>query len=352
METRNNLRAEGSLAETALKALRGPVATALRVGFSRLAWGTLVLTLGVIVWGAYVRATGSGAGCGSHWPTCNGEVVPRSPGAATIIEYAHRASSGLALIMVLALAVSSLVAFERKTPARRAALASLGFMVAEAGIGAGVVLLKYVDQDRSVARAVWVAVHLGNTFLLVAALALAAWWGSGGRGGVRVRGRAALAGPLGVSLVALFLVGAAGAITALGDTLFPAASLAEGVRGDLSPSAHFLVRLRVWHPVLALGAGGLVLWAALRVAELCPRGPVRGLRTLLIALLAAQLGGGLLNLALLAPTWMQLVHLLLADALWVALVLFAAAALAPDEAGLAPGRGVAGGPGGPRPATP
>ncbi|HEU4404248.1 MAG TPA: COX15/CtaA family protein [Polyangiaceae bacterium] len=348
METRNQVRVDSPLAWAALKALRGPATDALRAAFARFAWCTLALTVGVIAWGAYVRATGSGAGCGSHWPTCNGEVVPRSPAAATVIEYAHRASSGLALVLVLALAVAALAVFERGAPARRAALASLGFMVTEAGIGAAVVLLKYVDQDRSVARAVWVAVHLGNTFLLVAALALTAWWGRGG-GGLRLRGRGALAWPLGVSLGALLLVGAAGAVTALGDTLFPAASLAEGVRGDLSPSAHFLVRLRVWHPLLALGAAGLVLWAALRVAERCPRGPVLALRAALLWLLGVQLGGGLLNLVLLAPTWMQLVHLLLADALWVALVLFAAAALAPEAGGPAPGPGAAGGRGAARP---
>ncbi len=311
-----------------------------RVAFVRLAWFTLAITVGVILWGAFVRATGSGAGCGSHWPTCNGEIVPRAPQTATVIEYVHRATSGVALLLVVLLAVRAAAAFERGAPARAAAFASLGLMLTEAGIGAAVVLLKYVAQDRSAARAVWVAVHLGNTFLLAASLALAAWWG-GGRGGLRLRGRGALAWPLGASLGALLLVGAAGAVTALGDTLFPAASLAEGVRVDLAPAAHFLVRLRVWHPLLGVAAAAFVLWTANRVASLRRSGRVRSLRRVLVGLLAAQVAGGLLNLGLLAPTWMQLVHLLLADALWVALVLFAAEALAPPmpEAAAAPGPG-------------
>jgi heme A synthase len=314
-----------------------PLRATLRDNFVLFAWITQIVTVGVIAWGAYVRATGSGAGCGSHWPTCNGEVLPRSPATATIIEYAHRASSGVALVLVLALALVAFVAFERGAPARRAALLSLGLMITEAGIGAAVVLLKLVADDPSAARAVWVAVHLSNTFLLIAALALTAWWGAGG-GGLRLRGRGAIAWPLGASLVALLIVGAAGAITALGDTLFPAASFAEGVRGDFASSSHFLVRLRVWHPLLGLGAGAIVLATASRVASRCPVGSILRLRKALSALLALQVAAGVLNLALLAPTWMQLVHLLLADILWVTLVLFAATALAP-EAETLPGPG-------------
>lgn len=318
--------------------------------FVRFAWVVLAATVGVIVWGAYVRATGSGAGCGSHWPTCNGSTLPRTGATATLIEYAHRVSSGLALLLVVALVVWSRRALPAGAPARAAAVASLGFMLAEAGIGAAIVRLKYVALDRSAARAAWVAVHLGNTFLLVAALALTAWWAAGG-GGLRVRGRAGAAWPLAASIASVLVVGAAGAVTALGDTLFPAASLAEGVRSDLAASAHFLVRLRFWHPLLALGAGALVLSTAFRVAALRPSARVRSLRGVLVALLVAQVAGGFVNLALLAPTWMQLVHLLLADALWVALVLFAAAALAPAPAEAVPpagaerplGRALAGG---------
>src|SRR5262245_62215656 len=75
--------------------------------FIRFAWLTLGITIVVIVWGAVVRATGSGAGCGSHWPLCNGVVVPRSPSMATLIELGHRLTSGLALLLVLGLVIGA-----------------------------------------------------------------------------------------------------------------------------------------------------------------------------------------------------------------------------------------------------
>ena len=55
--------------------------------FTRFAWAVLAANLAVVAWGAFVRATGSGAGCGQHWPPCNGAVVPRSPTAETAIEF-------------------------------------------------------------------------------------------------------------------------------------------------------------------------------------------------------------------------------------------------------------------------
>ena len=139
-------------------------------GLSRLAGISLGFTVFVILWGALVRATGSGAGCGSHWPLCNGEVVPQAPAVATIIEFGHRLTSGLALILAVALWRVARRSLPAEAPARRAALASLIFMITEALIGAGLVLLEYVADDQRLARGFWVAGHLVNTFLLVAAL--------------------------------------------------------------------------------------------------------------------------------------------------------------------------------------
>jgi heme A synthase len=115
-----------------------------------------------------------------------------------------------------------------------------------------------------------------------------------------------------------------GAIAALGDTLFPARSLAEGLRADVDPAAHYLVRLRVLHPVLAILAGiylsGMV-WAVGRARPAALTSPWGRAVTLLVLL---QLVVGLTNLFLLAPTPVQLVHLLVADLLWIAAVIFAA----------------------------
>jgi cytochrome c oxidase assembly protein subunit 15 len=284
-----------------------------------------VLTLGfvllVILWGAYVRASGSGAGCGSHWPTCNGQVIPRAPSAATVIEFTHRATSGIALVLILLQLVLALRVFPRRHPVRWAAVASAIFIFTEALVGAGLVLFEKVAHDKSIARAYWTASHLSNTFALVGAVVLTGWFAAPRAPGERHRplARACFLGLLGT-----VLVGVSGSIAALGDTLFPVRSFAEGWQQDLSSSAHVFLRLRVWHPVLAVavGAGLLALVGSLVVSDR-PAG-VRGPATLVAALVLAQLAAGVVNLALLAPIPMQTLHLLLADLVWIALVRLAA----------------------------
>lgn len=295
--------------------------------FARFAWGVLVLNLLVILGGAFVRATGSGAGCGSAWPLCNGQVIPRAEYTETLIEFSHRLTSGLALVLVLGLFVWARRAFEAGHRVRLGASLSLFFIVLEALIGAGLVLLELVAFNPSVERAAWVAVHLANTFLLVGALTLTAWWASGGQR-LQVRGQGVLGWLVGIGCVSLLVVGASGAITALGDTLFPAESLRQGLQDDFSPTAHFLIRLRIWHPVLAVITGVYTVAAGSAIQRLRPSMLTKRLFWALAVLFGIQLGIGLLNVALLAPVWMQLVHLLLADLVWIAFVLLGAAALA------------------------
>ncbi len=295
--------------------------------FARYGWGVLAYNLLVILWGAYVRASGSGAGCGAHWPLCNGEVIPRAPALETIIELTHRATSGIALLLV----VGQLVWARRTRPAgdaaRVAAHAAMALMLTEALVGAGLVLFEMVAQNASIARAYWLAAHLLNTFGLVAALALVPWFASGARV-PRLDDLGAEGKLLLTALTGTLVLGMTGAVTALGDTLFPAASLAEGIRQDFSPTAHLLVRLRVLHPTLAVAVVFVLLLAAGVSARLRPSPLTTRLAVLVAALGLGQLLAGLVNLLLLAPIWMQLVHLLLADALWIALVLLAATALA------------------------
>ncbi len=295
--------------------------------FRIFSWLTLVYTLAVVLWGAYVRATGSGAGCGDHWPVCNGEVVPRAPSVETLIEYTHRLTSGLALVLAVVLCVWGLRAHAKGHPVRKAAGASLFFMLTEAAVGAGLVLFKMVADNPSTARAWWMAAHLINTFLLVGAMALTCWWAEG-RERVVLRRQGLTGWLVAGSLVGVLVLGVSGAIAALGDTLFPATSLAEGLSQDVSPTAHVLLRLRVLHPVLAVAVGALVVFSATMVARLRPSPAVRKSARLLGVLYALQLVAGLVNLVLLAPVWMQLVHLLLADVVWVVLVRLSAAGLA------------------------
>jgi len=299
--------------------------------FARYAWMVLAYNVGVVLWGAYVRATGSGAGCGRHWPRCNGVVIPRNPSAETLIEFTHRATSGLALLAVVAMLWMAFRRFPRAHPVRTGAVWSMALMLTEAGVGASLVLLELVAGNTSQARAWWMAAHLANTFLLLAAIALTAWW-AGGANRVRIRGQG-LAAVLAVApLVLTLLVGVTGAITALGDTLFPKSSV------GLSDGEHFLQRLRIVHPFLAIGTGLVAVAAASGLRRLRPGRRTERLTRTVGMLFGIQVMAGALNVALLAPVWMQLVHLLLADAVWLALVLTAASALEERSPAGAPSR--------------
>jgi cytochrome c oxidase assembly protein subunit 15 len=299
--------------------------------FTRYAWSVLAVNLGVVAWGAFVRATGSGAGCGRHWPTCNGQIVPRAPAVETAIEFGHRASSGIALLLVVALVGWAVRAFPRGHAARKAAWAALALMLSEALVGAGLVLFGWVAKDASAARGWVMAIHLTNTFLLLAALALAAEW-SARPGGIALAGRGAVAAALGAGLAAVLLAGVTGAIAALGDTLFPATGFAAGLRDELSGDAHVLLRLRVLHPFAAIAAGAALVGIARVALRAREDGRVRRAALALAALVALEIAAGVANVLLLAPVWLQLVHLLVADGVWLALVLLAAATLAPGGA--------------------
>ncbi len=299
--------------------------------YANFAWGVLAFNLLVIVWGAFVRATGSGAGCGSHWPLCNGEVVPRAPAIETLIELSHRLTSGVALLLVIALAYVAWRAFPARHRVRWAAAASLFFIVTEALIGAGLVLLEYVAENSSSARGFWVGGHLVNTFFLVASLTLTAWWATGAPG-FRLKPRDPLTLLLGAAIAGMLVLGASGAITALGDTLFPAATFEEGKQMTFAEDAHIFVRLRIWHPTMALAVSAIVLAAAYFATRVSARPSVRKIAIASALLLALQLALGLANMWLLAPVPLQLAHLLLSDLLWIAVILLAADSLAPGEA--------------------
>lgn len=298
----------------------------------RFAWGVVGWNVLVIVWGAYVRASKSGDGCGSHWPLCNGEVVPPAGQFATFVEFMHRATSGLALLGVIGLVVWSFRHFARGHHVRRAAVWSLVFILIEALIGALLVKLELVADNRSVARAVYMSVHLVNTFLLLGALTLTAYWISGFPP-VRLSGHEKTIRYLVAAFIAALVVGVTGAIAALGDTLFPATSLAQGIAEEFSGLAHFTVKLRWLHPVAAVLASVIIVLAAarLRTAPATAR-----LAAVVMAIVGAQFVLGLVNVWLLAPIWMQLIHLFFADALWVALVLLAARALGQDAEAVTP----------------
>jgi heme A synthase len=290
--------------------------------FAVAASALLAYTVAVVLWGAYVRATLSGDGCGDHWPLCNGVAVPVDPSIKTLVELAHRVTSGICWLWTFGMWIAALRSFDRGHATRSAAGFSLLFMTTEALVGAGLVLFRMVADNPSTARAAWMSAHLVNTFLLLAAITWMAFSARREEGARFPRDRQSrrwLGGAAGLVL----LVGVSGAVAALGDTLFPASNLADGLLEDLSATSHLFLRLRLWHPVIAVLASGYLIWLATALLQRARTPGVRKLALTLGSLVLIQIAVGLLNVAFLAPVWMQLTHLLLADATWITLTLLA-----------------------------
>lgn len=282
----------------------------MRTGLARFAWGTLAFNVVVILMGAVVRATGSGAGCGPSWPSCQGRVLPALEGA-TAVEFTHRALSGVALVLVAILALWVLRRVGRPHQARITAGLSLVAIVGEALIGAAIVLFEWVADDASVARAVTVPLHLVNTFFLLAVLGLTAHLVGDGAP-LRPSQHPAARRWLTAGAAAFVLIAATGAVTALADTLFPKKG------GTAAEVEHFLTDLRVLHPIVATV---VVLAAAFGLVQ---RGLGGRAVNRLSALVGAQFLTGFLMVASGLPLWLRITHLAVADVMWVGYVMAAA----------------------------
>lgn len=264
----------------------------------------------VILWGAVVRATGSGAGCGEHWPLCNGDFVPHHPRIATIIEFTHRSMSGICTALVAALVFWTFLARPRGHRARKAVAASGVLLITEALLGAVLVLGGYVDRNASDARVLMQCIHFTNTMLLLGALTLTWWWLRGSIPKPSATGHArALSW---IALLATVATGASGSVAALADTLFPSPSLRIGIAQDFATTAPLLVRMRWMHPAAAL----LATAAALTLCLHLRRAPSRWIFVLVLL----QIALGLADVLALAPVSLQVLHLLGADLFWIALV--------------------------------
>jgi cytochrome c oxidase assembly protein subunit 15 len=274
----------------------------------------------VILWGAVVRATGSGAGCGNHWPLCNGDFFPHHPRLATVIEFTHRSMSGICTALVALLIAATFRLRPRYHRARKAVVWCGVLLITEALLGAVLVKGGYVESNASNMRVFMQCVHFTNTMLLLAALSLT-WWWLGDRESTRIQS-ASTRKLAWFALVTTIIVGATGSVAALADTLFPAPSLRAGLMEDFAAAAPLIVRMRWLHPaasVIAL-ASALMLCVKLRSR----------LGNTVLALVAAQLLLGAADVLLLAPTWMQVLHLLGADIYWIALVTACASVIGPQ----------------------
>jgi heme A synthase len=289
---------------------------------AKFTWALLVYTIFVILFGAFVRATGSGAGCGAHWPLCNGVLVPRPERIETVIEFSHRITSGLTIPLVILLLVWVWRSYPRGSLIRSSSALVMFFIITESLVGAGLVLFELVADNDSIARAFWMMAHLINTFLLLACMVVTAWWATTG-----VPKRLKLHGLTGALLLlgglAMLVLGASGAVTALGDTLFPSSSLSQGLVDDFSPTAHWLVRMRIFHPGIAVGVGLYLFLTTVWVRRSVHEPRLEMLTNTLYGFYVAQILLGIINVALLAPVWMQIVHLLVSNLVWITFILMA-----------------------------
>lgn len=294
----------------------------------RFAWSVLVYFIAVILWGTLVRATGSGAGCGDHWPLCNGTVMQHSPRLDTMIEFTHRLTSGISFFAVVGLLAWTFAGTMRGHLARGFAVASVAFTVVEAILGALLVKLGLTADSHSPLRPWYLALHLANTLLLVAAIALTAHMLCRREGYLRRTIR--LVSPVGAAagLLVFMIVGVTGSLAALGDTLFPETSLSAALTADFSSKSTWLVRWRWMHPTVAFLVSIFLIWILVRAAQRPKSGSGtwdnRGLSAAVLVLLGVQYVLGVLDVAWLAPVWLQVVHLLGADALWATLVVLTA----------------------------
>ena len=300
--------------------------------FARYAWFVLAYNIVVILWGVFLRASKSGDGCGQHWLTCHGEVVPSAPEMKTVIEFSHRLTSGLAFIVVLILVIWAFRKFEKNHHIRKTALVSFIFIITEALVGAGLVLTGNTAETLTAARPFWMAGHLINTFILLAFLSLTAWFASGGRKfDFKTQPKVLLF--LALAILGILFVGMSGSVAALSSMLFPSTTLAEGVASDFSETSHILLRLRVSHPILSIMVGVFLIflagWLKSKSKENFSAARWANVLTILVLI---QFAWGALTLLTLAPIVMQLVHLGLADAVWIAFVLMSASFLAENNA--------------------
>lgn len=300
---------------------RGPAPMSELKPIARLAWVTLAYNIAVILWGAYVRATGSGAGCGSRWPLCNGEILSSTTQSQTLIEFMHRATSAVSLMLVSFLVVWCWKRTSKGQWVRYSAVCGLLLLLNEALLGALLVLFNHVGSDRSAAHALFLCLHFGNTLLLLAALALTArWLPNRGRRFV-VAGKRHERIAIALGLLSVVVIGMTGSLASLGDTVFPSDSLRHALIQDFSPSSHILVRLRLLHPVAAMLGSIYVLWL---LGNFWAKQDHSPWMLALAATLTIQSALGAMNVILLAPIWLQMTHLLFAELCWIVLVLASA----------------------------
>ncbi len=302
-------------------------------GFAKYAWFVLAFNIVVILWGVFLRASLSGDGCGEHWLTCGGEFIPSAPQIKTSIEFFHRVTTSLAGIAVIGLLIWAIINWRTARSGKTAlsvkmSIASLVFIIIEGILGGLLVLTGNTAANWTPTRPFWMAAHLVNTFTLIAVLSLTAWFAGGGKSFNFNVPRKFLV-LLAVATAGIFIVGMSGSVAALSSMLFPSSTLSEGIAKDFSQTSHITLRLRVFHPILSISVGVFLAflagWLKSKAKESASVSRWSNILTILVLI---QFASGAITFIMLAPIVLQIIHLLLADAVWISFILLAASFLA------------------------
>ena len=286
------------------------------------AWTTLCFFVLVVLEGAVVRATSSGAGCGKNWPLCNGQILPHHPQLATIIEFTHRSLTGLSTVMFAVLIAWTFYATPKRHPARMASILAGVLLLIEGALGAVLVLGGYVEKNASNARVFVQGIHFTNTMLLLAAATVVPVLLGEARSIAR-----GLKSAMAVALLATLVTGATGSVAALADTLFPSPSFAAAMTADFAANSPLLIRMRWMHPAAALVATVCTVWLIIGFRKRNMPIPMLTLSVNLIA----QIVVGCMDVLFLAPTALQVLHLLSADVFWISLIVLAVPIVRPPH---------------------
>ncbi len=295
--------------------------------FAKFSFALLIYNLFVVAWGVAVRATGSGNGCGRHWPKCDGEVLPIFRDFETFLEYGHRITSAIDGLLVLIMLFWAFRAFPKAHIVRLAAVASTVFVIIEGLVGRQLVMKELVDQNASAQRVVWMSIHLINTLILIGCIAATAYWATG-RVTPKLKGQGAIGWAIFAGIFGTFVLGVSGAMSALGDTLFPSNGLLNGIKQDFTPGVHFLISLRPLHPLLATSVALYMILLAGLLQKFRPSEDVTRGAKWVVWTVVGQMALGVVNLLLQAPLAMQLIHLVAADIMWLAFLYLSLSALA------------------------
>ncbi|MCS6875200.1 MAG: COX15/CtaA family protein [Pyrinomonadaceae bacterium] len=286
------------------------------LSFRRYSLLVLAYNLIVILWGVFLRASRSGDGCGQHWLTCHGEIIPSAPELKTLIEFSHRVTSAIAFLLVLGLLIWAFRKYDKGNAIRRTSLGAFVFIITEALIGAGLVLTGNTAENLTPTRPLWMAGHLLNTFILIAFLTLTVWLAYG-REMFSLKVETKFIVMILIAIFGILFISITGSIAALSNLIFPSESIAEGIAKDFSSTSHLLVRLRVSHPIASILVSVYLIFFADLLKNAKPSEVVSFWAKSLSILIIAQLVSGAITLLTLSPILMQVMHLLLADLVWI-----------------------------------